>query len=394
MIPPTENHEPYTDTYFLRSKRILEAEGLDPLVRYQFFIRKGPGTLAGMDETVRFLASHMSTGTIRALSDGDRYAPKETLMVVEGHVQELIDLETVALGILTKRTSIANGLSDVNLADITARMRTIVEATKGRFAPEGRPVSYFGARHWAPEDDPAIARAAYDGGATSCSTDIGAATYGARGIGTIPHALENVYAWKHGRDRAVVEATKAFDRVIEPSVPRIALIDYNNKEVDDAIATADALCGRLAGVRIDTCGENVGQGALAAYDRAAARALFGKDVHIPPEDAPFWFGTGVTVTGTYAVRDALDRTGHADVKIILSSGFGDPNKVAAFTRAEEILGVRLYDGLGVGGVYPSWMATGDIVAVGDRYGALEGISKVGRPYRGNDRLAQTYGGAA
>ena len=34
------------------------------------------------------------------------------------------------------------------------------------------------------------------------------------------------------------EATKAFDRSIDPAVPRIALIDYNNREAEDAVETA------------------------------------------------------------------------------------------------------------------------------------------------------------
>lgn len=254
----------------------------------------------------------------------------------------------------------------------------------------GRPVSYFGARHWSYLEDPAIAYAAYKGGATSCSTDAGAATFGQVGQGTIPHALENIYAWKHGKENAVVEATLAFDRVIDPAVPRIALIDYNNRELDDSVAVADALREKLYAVRVDTCGENVAQGALISSRCEEADAWRAQGIALPAENAPearFWYGTGVTVTGVYALRRALDQFGHKDVKIILTSGFGDPTKVQAFVDAEKTLGVKLFDALGVGGIYkPCRMATMDVVAVGETEETMTPISKVGRPYNPNPRL--------
>jgi len=389
MNTPT-SHEPYTDTYFLRSKRILEAEELNPYVRAQVFIRKGPGTLRGIEQALDIIETYSDLrkngGRILSLPEGSQYNPNETLLIIEGRIQDIITLETMYLGAISAATTKANDGTDINLSEVRERTAAIVEATKGVHAPQGRPVAYFGARHWSWDRDAEIARAAYEGGATSCSTDIGAATFGQKGIGTIPHALENIYAWAYGYEHAVVESTRAFDRVIDPSVPRIALIDYANKEVDDAVATAEALEGRLAGVRIDTCGENIGQGALAAYNPAKVRELFGRDLNIPEEDMKYWFGNGVTVTGTYAVRKALDQAGHGDVKIFLSSGFGDVEKVRAFTRAEEIIGLRLYDALGVGGLYHSRSATMDIVAVGESLESLVPVAKIGRMYRPNHRL--------
>jgi nicotinate phosphoribosyltransferase len=92
-----------------------------------------------------------------------------------------------------------------------------------------------------------------------------------------------------------------------------------------------------------------------------------------------------------ALRKALDQFGHRDVKIILTSGFGDPEKVKAFVEAEKLLGVRLFDALGVGGIFkPCRMATMDIVAVGETPEMLTPISKVGRPYNPNPRLTQLY----
>lgn len=370
-----ESHEQFTDKYFLRTRQILEAEGINPFVRAQVFIRKGPGKVHGIDEAVAIIDTYSDLikngGRVFALEEGADYGPKETLIVIEGHIQDIVELETMYLGVLSAETTKANDGTRIDLDSITKNMEAAVAAA------EGRPVSYFGARHWRYDMDAAIAKATFDGGATSCSTDIGAAMIDQVGMGTIPHALENIFASIAGYDRAVVEATLAFDRHMDESIPRIALIDYANKEIDDAIATADELEGRLYAVRVDTCGENIAQGALAT------------SYH--PDDQ-FWSGSGVTISGVYALRQALDKAGHEDVKIILTSGFGNVEKVEAFVRAEKELGVKLFDSLGVGGVYKARFATMDIVAVDDGKGYLAPMAKVGRTYSPNPRLKLVLGG--
>ena len=386
-LPP--RFEPFSDKYFLRTHEVLKQEGLNPFVRAQVFIRKGPGEVAGIEESLamleKFTELRAHGGKVYALPERSQYRAKETLMVIEGPMQDIIALETLYLGALSAATTRLNDhVESVDTKAAEENMHKVVELVGGR------PVSYFGARHWSYTEDPAIAYAAYKGGATSCSTDAGAATFGQVGQGTIPHALENIYAWKYGKENAVVEATLAFDRVIDPAVPRIALIDYNNKELDDSVAVADALKGKLYAVRVDTCGENIAQGSLVSPRCEEADAWRAQGIALPADDAPearFWYGTGVTVTGVYALRRALDQFGHKDVKIILTSGFGDPAKVKAFVDAEETLGVKLFDALGVGGIYkPCRMATMDVVAVGDTEETMTPISKVGRPYNPNPRL--------
>lgn len=386
-----ERFEPFSDKYFLRTHQILKAEALNPFVRAQVFIRKGPGDVAGVEEALAMLEKFTNLkelgGRVYALPEGSAYKPTETLMVIEGPIQEIIALETLYLGALSAATTrINDGVQSVDTNAAEENMRRIVGLV------DGRPVSYFGARHWSYREDAAIAQAAYRGGATSCSTDAGAASFGQVGQGTIPHALENIYAWRFGKERAVVEATLAFDRVIDPEIPRIALIDYNNRELDDSVAVADALEGRLSAVRVDTCGENIAQGALVSARCEEADAWRAQGISLPADDAleaRYWYGKGVTVTGVYALRRALDQFGHSDVKIVLTSGFGDPEKVKAFVEAEKKLGVKLFDALGVGGIYkPCRMATMDVVAVGETEDSMVPISKVGRSYNPNSRLEQ------
>ena len=174
----------------------------------------------------------------------------------------------------------------------------------------------------------------------------------------------------------------------------MALIDYNNQEIDDTLQTASAVSS-LAAVRIDTCGENIGQGALSFKDLKGKTQseidllladFFSKPVQVPPGDEEYWFGTGVSVTGVYAVRKALDENGFSHIQIMLSSGFGDVKKVKAFSKAEEILEMKLFDSLGVGGIYDSRDATMDIVAVGETIDTLEPTAKAGRAYSPESRL--------
>ena len=380
------NFEKYTDKYFLRSQKILQKEGINPWVRAQVFVRKGPGIMKGINEAVNLIKKYSDLekngGAIYALEDGQTYQPLETLMVIEGKINDIIALETQYLGVISKGLSLANGDQNINLEEITRKSKRIVELT------EGRPVSYFGARHWHYEDDAKIAKATFEGGFVNTSTDIGAETIGKKGMGTIPHALENIYAWKSGKENAVKEATLAFDRHIDKSIPRIALIDYNNREIDDSIQTAKALNGKLQAVRVDTCGENIAQGALEEFTNKGIYELTGKHILVPEEYHKYWAGTGVTVSGVYNLRKGLDASGHEEVEIILTSGFANEEKIRAFNDAEKRLGLKLYDGLGVGGVYKSRSATMDIVAVGNSPENLISISKVGREYKSNNRLVR------
>jgi nicotinate phosphoribosyltransferase len=368
----------FADKYFLRANEILQKDGKNPWVNMQVFVRKGPGKVAGVQEAVDIIANNSNIaevgGRIYAKKDGQTYTPKETLMNVIAPVQEIMELETVYLGVIAAAITRENDGRDIDLAAIQRNVMQVVELAGDR------PVLYFGARHWHYEMDQAITKAAFDGGVKDCSTDNGAETVGKKGMGTIPHALENVYAFYSGMDKAVLEATKAFDRHMDPAIPRIALIDYNNREITDTIATARALEGRLFGGRTDTCGENVAEGGVAkSYEK-------------------YWTGTGVTVEGVRALREALNRNGLREVKVVVSSGFSNPDKVRAFNEGEKLYGLRLYDAIGAGFLDGVRTSTADIVIVGDNANAVDPylpnqripqeriIHKVGRPCRANPGL--------
>lgn len=337
----------YTDKYFTRSRQILEKEGINPIVRYQVFARKD-GTVKGVDEAVSFVKDMVGDkATIYALNDGDDYTKGEALMKIEGHVQDLVELETVYLSIisdaLTEKT--------IDMNKIRKNAREVVQAA------EGKPVFYFGARHFHWSLDEEISGICEEEGFAGCSTDVGAKAWNAEGIGTIPHALILSYAaYMHEngiKGNPTVEAVKGFDKYIDSEVPRIDLIDTFNREIDDSIASAEAI-DDLAGVRIDTAGENYSQGS--------------EDITLPDLDVDEKYirGTGVTIAGVWALRRALDESGHENIYITVSSGFNS-EKTKAFVAADkvykEMYGKSLFDAVGTGSLLPGiTMATSDIVA--------------------------------
>jgi nicotinate phosphoribosyltransferase len=361
MFNLPKSHLPYTDKYFIRSRQILACERRNPEVTIQVFFRDGPGVFSGIDEVVAILHAYSPLadhgGTVHALPEGASFSPLEPVMHITGPFQDFIELETMYLGVVSARTSMANGLPTPSPADITAKAKAI------RAMMPDKHLMYFGARHWHWSTEEAFCRAVVAAGFDSCATDAGAQAAGlSAGVGTIPHALVLSFAAATGREHATREATIAFDRHIEPECPRIALVDTFNREIDDALDTAQALGKRLTAVRLDTAGEMLAQGGVASDGR------------------PFWTGRGVTVAGTVAMRQALDAAGFEHVDIVLSSGFGSLEKLAAFAEAERLHG-RLFSSLGIGGLFKSWCATADVVRV-------EGsnLSKCGREYQANPRL--------
>jgi len=366
----------YTDKYFLRANEIIKAEGINPWVNMQVFVRKGPGKVVGIDEAVNLIMQNSNLdkvgGRTYAKKEGEDYAPKDTIMNIVAPIQEIIELETLYLGVLTAGTTRLNDKKDLDFNEIGEQMRKVADLANGR------PVLYFGARHWHWTYDSALANLAFENGCSEVATDNGAETRNKWGVGTIPHALENLYAREYGFENAVVESTKAFDRVIPKNIPRVALVDYNNKEITDTLETINALEGRLAAVRVDTCGENIAEGGTDGSKKYSE-------------------GYGVTAKGVYALRKELDNKGYHGVGIYVSSGFSNPEKVKVFNEVEKARGKRIYSGIGAGFLDDVRTFTADVVAIGDEPDEVDfytenGVEaknifhKVGRPPRPNKTL--------
>lgn len=360
-----KDHRPYTDKYFLRSNQVLKGEGLNPFVTAQTFLRS-EGKIYGLNEAIAILNKYSAIlengGKVFSLKERAQYHSGETVLLIQGRIQDIVELETMMLSVISAETTMKNDKIDIDIKKVTDNMAEIVSLVSKR------PVFYFGARHWRFDLDPLISQAAFAAGAIDCSTDIGALAANKKGVGTIPHSLQNIFAWKYGEHKAVLESLLAFDRHIEEEVPRIALVDYYNREIADSVSVIEALQKRLFGIRIDTCGENLMQG-----------AIFGG--HNYPND--FWGQRGVSISGVMGLISHLEIRASYRPKIILSSGFANPKKVQAFIEAEKIHNIKLFDGLGVGAIFPGRFATMDIVEVGEDLEHMQRISKVGRSYHAN-----------
>jgi nicotinate phosphoribosyltransferase len=339
----------YTDAYFNGARVVLEAHDLHPRVTMQVFQKRDDTLLCGTDEALAALrlCSGRSTGdgagrrwepgwdrlVVHALRDGDQPAPWETVLSIEGDYSLFAHLETIYLGLLSRRTLIASNV------------RRVVRAASGK------PVLYFPARfdHWAVQ--PGDGYAAYVGGASGVSTDAQAAWSGGRGIGTVPHALIAAC----GGD--TVEAVRRFADVHYPRVDVVALVDFDNDSVGTSLACARALGERLWGVRLDTSETMV--------DRSLWHTMGGfRPVGVAPELVR-------------EVRRALDAEGFRQVRIVVSGGF-DADRIARF----EAQGVPV-DAYGVGSslLRGAHDFTADVVRLDGRP-----CAKMGRSYRPNPRL--------
>jgi len=344
----------YADRYFVRSRNTLVHAGRHPIVTMQVFAKER-GVVAGVFEVIRMLETQLAPGyglrdlTIDTLLDGDPLEPWVPVMHITGPYVAFAHLETDYLGVLARRSLIASNV------------RRVMEAARGR------PVVFMGARHddWRVQTPDGYA--AQVGGAGSVSSDAGGAWWGARGVGTMPHALIATF----GGD--VVAATLAFAEYVsarEPDVRIVSLVDYRNDVINDALAVARALRARfgdgaLAGVRVDTS-ERLTDVSLADPSLKGVNPLL-----------------------VQLLRDALDREGFPNIGIIVSGGF-TPARIRQFEEARVPV-----SGYGVGssllghnrgagdGLINGCDYTADVVRVDGR---LE--SKVGRAWQPNPLLVR------
>jgi nicotinate phosphoribosyltransferase len=326
----------YSDAYFNRTVDVLHADQHHPHVLMQVF-QKQRAVVGGMDEALAILklcSDDFSQLRVHALYDGDEIAPWETAMTIEGDYALFARLETVYLGVLSRRTKVATNV------------RRVVEAA------DGKQVIFFPARHDHHLVQTGDGYAAHISGAIGVSTDAQASWWGGRGVGTVPHALIAAYDGD-----TVLAARKFAEHVQDPAVNIIVLVDYENDCVRTSLEVARALGPRLWGVRLDTS------------ETMVDASVF----HVLGDFDP----RGVTPQLCRLVRHALDQEGFQNVKIVASGGF-TVDKIHRFERE----GVPV-DAYGVGSAFfqGAYEYTADVVMVEGRPRA-----KVGRRYRPNPRL--------
>jgi nicotinate phosphoribosyltransferase len=330
----------YTDAYFNHARETLLADGRRPRVVMQVFQRK-ESVLGGIDEAIAILrlCSHdWEALTVHALYEGDRLAPWETVMTIEGDYTLFAHLETPYLGVLARRTLISTNVTRV------------LEAAGGK------PVIFMAARHDHHLVQTGDGWAAFKAGAminapVGVTSDAQSSWWGGRGVGTVPHSLISSYG-----GNTVLAATK-FAEWAPADLNVVVLADFENDSVRTSLEVARALGPRLWGVRLDTSGQLV--------DKSLWHELGDFDPR------------GVNARLVHKVRDALDRDGFEHVRIVASGGF-TAQRIEAF----ESKGVPV-DAYGVGSslIRSENDFTADVVMTDGRPSA-----KAGRRYRPNPRL--------
>lgn len=364
----------YTDKYFTNIARMLTVlaeqgycyqgrdhrlpAGIDPHticcgdleVEMQWFTRR-PGTtiVVGVDKALAMLRhctgyydgdTFINTADkleVWAVQDGCTVHSNgdplnvHPVMKVYGRYRDFAILETPTLGILTRASRVATNVYETILA------------------ANGKPVLFFPARFDLHEVQAA------DGYAYSIavqrynldyakklgpfiSTDAQGDWWGGYGGGTVAHAAIACFLGD------TAEAMLAFARVLPASIPRIALVDFNNDCVTDSLKvcrsmfaeyrrlmeagqTGEAERYQLYGVRLDTSGSL-------------------RDVAVPPLGDPA-LDLGVNPRLVFIVRQALDSAWQSwdlpaewherarqycqAVKIVVSGGF-NPEKIRRFEK--------------------------------------------------------------
>ena len=225
-----------TDVYFERTRQILQAEGIHKRVVAEFVVKNFPedrtwGVFAGLEDALDLLGT--LPVDVWAMEEGTIFHTHEPTLVIEGDYLDFGVYETAILGFLCQASGVAT------------------KAARCRKAAGDRLIASFGARRMHPALAPMIDRNAYIGGCDGVAVVLSAELLDLPPTGTIPHALVLLMG-------DVVKATRAFHRVIDPKVARVALVDTFGDEKFEALRAAEALGENLYAVRLDTPGSRRG----------------------------------------------------------------------------------------------------------------------------------------
>lgn len=228
--------------YFEHTKQILEAKSLDDLeVSMEFTSGSLPngwgwGVFCGLEEVLRLMEG--MNVSIYAIPEGTIFRSRTSasvrapVMNFHGKYTDFGVMETAILGMICQPTGVAT------------------KAARIKLAAKGKPIIAFGNRRMHPAISGVLDRSAYVGGCDDVSSQAGGDLIEREPLGTVPHVLPMMM----GSNDA---AFRAFDEHIDPSVPRIMLIDTFSDERTAAVEACKTV-KNLAGVRLDTPGSRRG----------------------------------------------------------------------------------------------------------------------------------------
>jgi len=320
-------------------------------VEVQFFTRRpGKTVIVGVDKALSMLrhctgyvdddgnwVSTWQNLEVTAVHDGaiTEYQGDplrvQPVIRVHGRYRDFALLETPMLGILSRSSRIATNVY------------------KTLRAAKGKPVLFFPARFDLHEVqaadgyayDIAVARFNRDFAGQLLpfiSTDAQGDWWGGAGGGTVAHAVIACFL----SDTAA--AMMAYAEHVPTSIPRIALVDFNNDSITDSLRTMAAMFTRYAALLDDGKKEEAQRYVLYGVRLDTSGTL--RDVNVPPLGDPM-LDLGVTPRLVFNVRQALDAAWQKwelrpdqiylaqqycrAVKIVVTGGF-NPEKIIRFEK--------------------------------------------------------------
>ncbi|WP_324673256.1 nicotinate phosphoribosyltransferase [Mycoplasma sp. 888] len=269
----------YIASYFEKTKQILETFKPNNKIVMQFFQRKNNSILCGINEVLALLEEQTDTSkyTIKYLPEGSKINNLDVVLQLEGHYQDFGIWEGMIDGILARNTSIATNAYHC------------VQAAKDK------QVIFMGDRadHYINQE--------MDGYAVRVGGIKAVSTLAQKNqnevddenvFGSMPHVLIQGFAGD------TVAATKAYHKLF-PKNKLIALVDYHNDIISESLKVWNELRNLVWGVRIDTSKNMIDH-------------MFDND-----EEKQ----NGVNPEQIKRLREALDKVGATDYKIVVSSGF-------------------------------------------------------------------------
>jgi len=285
------------DVYFARGVQILKALNINKVVKGEIRASSLPqdwewAVFAGLEEVINLLID--VNVSVKAVPEGSVFRAGDPLLSIEGRYIDFARFETALLGFLCQASGIAT------------------KAARCKLAAGDRGVYSFGARRMHPAISPMIERNAFIGGCDGVAVSTSAELIGEEPVGTMAHALIITIGDE-------IEAFRAFDQIIDPSVKRIALIDTFNDEKFAALKAAEALGKKLYAVRLDTPQSRRGdllkileevrwELDLRGYDRVKLFVSGGIDEHQiakynPKADA---YGVGTAISNAPVIDFSFD----------------------------------------------------------------------------------------
>lgn len=356
--PYPEQHPSLTDSYFLRSKAVVEMHG-DIDVTYAVFMRRP--VLSAPAMAIDWLEAMMAHRKLKVdinlcHPEGNWVGAGQPICYITGSLSGLVDLETVFLqrigaACVAAYNAHAMCASLHNVSFLAMDARHCAGTDMAELMAYGASVGSKVAQ----KNENAV-------GFIGSSTDHTAHLFGAtRGRGTMPHALI-------GYAGSTLEAARLYRKTF-PDQQLTVLVDYFGCEISDGLAVAEefsdmAVAGELS-LRLDTHGGRYCEGldvqeSYAVLDRNKPESI---RAYRTDSELKNLIGTGVSAAATWHMREQLDKHGFKDVKIVCSSGFG-PEKCKVFALAEAPVNL-----IGSGSFLPNkWAetyATADIIAYGD-----------------------------